>query len=73
VLTTQDQFSGEFFMVYQWPEPLPFLVFDIHAPITTRMNQPDAHENVSIWMSPIYAVTSWFSLCSSFRVWSVGT
>jgi hypothetical protein len=62
-------------MVYRLAGTFTFaLVFDIHvAAHLRRMNQPDAQRRILsiLWMSPIYAVTSWFS---SFipRVWSVG-
>jgi hypothetical protein len=69
VLTTQDQFSMEnSFMVYQLAGTFTLLsclisMWHMTAHIR-RMNQPDAQRRILsiLWMSPIYAVTSWFSL-----------
>jgi len=69
VLTTQDQFSMEnSFMVYQLAGTFTLLSCLISMWHMTahlrRMNQPDAQRRILsiLWMSPIYAVTSWFSL-----------
>lgn len=69
VLTTQDQFSLEnSFMVYQLAGTftlLSCLISMWHMTAHLRkMNQPDVQRRILaiLWMSPIYAITSWFSL-----------
>ena len=69
VLTTQDQFSMEnSFMVYQLAGTftlLSCLISMWHMTAHMRkMNEPDVQRRILaiLWMSPVYAVTSWFSL-----------
>lgn len=69
VLTTQDQFSMEnSFMVYQLAGTFTLLTCLISMWHMTahlrKMNEPDVQRKILaiLWMSPIYAVTSWFSL-----------
>lgn len=69
VITTQDQFSMEnSFMVYQLAGTFTVLSCLISMWHMTahlrRMNQPDVQRKILaiLWMSPIYAITSWFSL-----------
>ena len=69
VRTTQDQFSMEnSFMVYQLAGTfmiLSCLISMWHMTAHLRkMHQPDVQRKVLaiLWMSPIYAITSWFSL-----------
>ena len=69
VLKTEDQFSMEnSFMVYQLAGTftlLSCLISMWHMTAHLRkMNQPDVQRRILsiLWMSPIYAVTSWFSL-----------
>lgn len=69
VITTQDQFSMEnSFMVYQLAGTftlLSCLISMWHMTAHLRkMNQPDVQRRILaiLWMSPVYAVTSWFSL-----------
>jgi len=69
VLTTQDQFSMEnSFMVYQLAGTftlLSCLISMWHMSAHLRkLNQPQVQRKILaiLWMSPIYAVTSWFSL-----------
>jgi hypothetical protein len=69
VLITQDQFSMEnSFMVYQLAGTftlLSCLISMWHMTAHLRkMNEPDVQRKILaiLWMSPIYAVTSWFSL-----------
>lgn len=69
VITTQAQFSMEnSFMIYQLAGTftvLSCLISMWHMTAHLRkMNQPDVQRKILaiLWMSPIYAVTSWFSL-----------
>ena len=69
VVTTQDQFSMEnSFMVYQLAGTftlLSCLISMWHMTAHLRkMQQPDVQRKILaiLWMSPIYAITSWFSL-----------
>jgi Organic solute transporter Ostalpha len=69
VVTTQDQFSMEnSFMVYQLAGTftvLSCLISMWHMTAHLRkLNQPDVQRKILaiLWMSPIYAITSWFSL-----------
>ena len=69
VIKTQDQFSMEnSFMVYQLAGTftvLSCLISVFHMTNHLRkMNQPDVQRKILaiLWMVPIYAVTSWFSL-----------
>jgi hypothetical protein len=69
VITTQDQFSMEnSFMVYQLAGTFTLiscLISMWHMTAHLRkLNQPDVQRKILaiLWMSPIYAVTSWFSL-----------
>ncbi|GKY93294.1 hypothetical protein MPSEU_000296900 [Mayamaea pseudoterrestris] len=69
VLTTQDQFSMEnSFMVYQLAGTFTLLTCLISMWHMTahlrKMNEPDVQRKILaiLYMSPIYAVTSWFSL-----------
>lgn len=69
VVTTQAQFSMEnSFMIYQLAGTftlLSCLISMWHMTAHLRkMNQPDVQRKILaiLWMSPIYAVTSWFSL-----------
>ena len=69
VVTTQDQFSMEnSFMVYQLAGTftvLSCLISMWHMTAHMRkMNEPDVQRKILaiLWMSPLYAVTSWFSL-----------
>eukprot|EP00977_Amphora_coffeiformis_P014502 scaffold4063_cov178-Amphora_coffeaeformis.AAC.4 len=69
VVTTQDQFSMEnSFMVYQLAGTftlLSCLISMWHMTAHMRkMNEPDVQRRILaiLWMSPVYAVTSWFSL-----------
>ena len=69
VITTQDQFSMEnSFMVYQLAGTftvLSCLISMWHMTAHLRkLNQPDVQRKILaiLWMSPIYAITSWFSL-----------
>lgn len=69
VMTTQDQFSMEnSFMIYQLAGTftvLSCLISMWHMTAHLRkLNQPDVQRKILaiLWMSPIYAVTSWFSL-----------
>mmetsp|Transcript_18717 Transcript_18717/g.40287 ORF Transcript_18717/g.40287 Transcript_18717/m.40287 type:complete len:782 (+) Transcript_18717:270-2615(+) len=69
VITTQDQFSMEnSFMVYQLAGTftlLSCLISMWHMTAHLRkMAQPDVQRKILaiLWMSPIYAITSWFSL-----------
>jgi hypothetical protein len=69
VVTTQDQFSMEnSFMVYQLAGTFTLLsglisMWHMTAHLR-RMNQPDVQRKILaiLWMVPIYAITSWFSL-----------
>lgn len=69
VITTQDQFSMEnSFMVYQLAGTftlLSCLISMWHMTAHLRkLHQPDVQRKILaiLWMSPIYAITSWFSL-----------
>jgi Organic solute transporter Ostalpha len=69
VVTTQDQFSMEnSFMVYQLAGTftvLSCLISMWHMTAHLRkLHQPDVQRKILaiLWMSPIYAITSWFSL-----------
>ena len=69
VVETQDRFSMEnSFMVYQLAGTftlLSCLISMWHMTAHLRkMNQPDVQRKILaiLWMSPIYAITSWFSL-----------
>ena len=69
VITTQDQFSMEnSFMVYQLAGTLTLLSCLISMWHMTahlrKMQEPVVQRKILaiLWMSPIYAVTSWFSL-----------
>lgn len=69
VLTTQDQFSMEnSFMIYQLAGTFTVLSCLISMWHMTahlrRLQQPDVQRKILaiLWMSPVYAVTSWFSL-----------
>jgi Organic solute transporter Ostalpha len=69
VITTQDQFSMEnSFMVYQLAGTFTVLSCLISMWHMTqhlrKLHQPDVQRKILaiLWMSPIYAITSWFSL-----------
>jgi ElaB/YqjD/DUF883 family membrane-anchored ribosome-binding protein len=69
VVTTQDQFSMEnSFMVYQLAGTftlLSCLISMWHMSAHLRkLKQPEVQRKILaiLWMSPIYAITSWFSL-----------
>lgn len=69
VLTTQDQFSMEnSFMVYQLAGTFTLLTCLISMWHMTahlrKFHEPNVQRKILaiLWMSPIYAVTSWFSL-----------
>lgn len=69
VIQTQDQFSAEnSFMIYQLAGTftlLSCLISMYHMTSHIRkLNQPEIQRKILaiLWMSPIYAITSWFSL-----------